>query len=51
MYYNYPEIEPISNYWQFLAHQDRQVLKSQLLGEQSNAQHDEYDSLHDLDSQ
>lgn len=47
----YGENELICNYWKFLGDEDRQVLESQLSGEESEAEYGDYDSLNEMDGE
>lgn len=47
MWKKYGESELICNYWKFLGDEDRQVLESQLSGDE----YDDYDSLNEMDGE
>ena len=47
----YGESELICNYWKFLEDEDRQVLESQLSGDESDGEYGDYDSLNEMDGE
>ena len=47
----YWKIELICNYWKFLGDEDRQVLESQLSGDESDGEYGDYDSLNEMDGE